>query len=311
VRGRERLIAEIEELAGLDNLREAADRLDALKKQWTITVPDKRSVENRMWKRFQDACNIIQGKRDAERKQHDAQRQANLKRKQALIEELSRAAATADAEILVHAALPARLQDQWREVGEVPRKEEPALDKRWRAAQQQFRKALAAAQSRAQASVFDQLAQRAALCRHWEQAALAGDSVDAEAARTQWKALAPLAGDYSGTMQQRFERAFNRPDDTTLAANLTALRTACLRLEVLLELEFPAEFRTERMAYQVERLNASVKKELDARESMESQLAIVLTTGAVPADAAETIQRRIQNCLAAYGRSLGQASLSN
>jgi hypothetical protein len=54
------------------------------------------------------------------------------------------------------------------------------------------------------------------------------------------------------------------------------------------------------MAYQVERLNASMKKELDAQDSPDDLLQAVLTTGAVPADAAAALEQRIAQCLARY-----------
>jgi hypothetical protein len=54
------------------------------------------------------------------------------------------------------------------------------------------------------------------------------------------------------------------------------------------------------MAYQIERLNASLKKELDAQASPEDLLLAVFATGAVPAEAAETIEQRIGVCLARY-----------
>jgi len=302
VRTREHLIAQIEELAGLDNLREALERLDSLKKQWTITVPDKRGVENRLWKRFQVACGRVHDRQDAERKRQDAERNANLARKQALIDELARA--VADADVLAEATLPARLQDRWQETGAVPRKDEARLDKHWREAQQQFRRALAAAQAHARASEMERLAQRAALCERWEQATLTGGDVDVTAAQAEWDALPALEGSHAEALQRRFQQAFKHPDDAALSANLTARQTACVRLEVLLNLESPPGFQGERMAYQVERLNASLKKELDARKSIESLLATLLTTGAVPAAAAQAIAHRARNCLTAYERWL-------
>jgi exonuclease SbcC len=304
LRVRERLISDIEALASNDNLRESMDHLDALKKQWVVTVSDKRGVENRLWKRFQQACDGIYQQRDTVRKQHDAERHDNLQQKQALIGELSQAAAAADAELLGNAAALSRIQDRWTDIGAIPRKEETQLEQRWRTAQQQFRKALAAAQTRAQASELDNLARRAALCRQWEQAIQSGATVDKDSAQAEWDALPALSGALASAMEQRFQQAFTRADDATLAGNLATKQDACLRLEVLLELASPPEFQSARMAYQVKRLNAAMKKELAAQDSVEDLLQLVLTTGAVPEGAAEAIGQRIEQCLAAWtGRS--------
>jgi len=299
LRTRERLITDIEALAGIDNLREAIERLEILKKQWIVTVSDKRGVENRLWKRFQNACDGIYRKRDAVRRQHDAERHDNLQQKQALIGELSQAAGAADAELTGHAAALARIQERWADIGAVPRKEEPQLEKRWRAAQQQFRKALAAAQSRARTTELDNLVRRAALCQQWEQATLAGATVDADKARQEWDTLPALSGAAAGAMEQRFQQAFTRPDEAVLTGNLAAKQDACLRLEVLLELASPPQYQAARMAFQVERLNASMHKALGAQDSVEDLLQAVLTIGAVPAEAAETVTQRIGQCVQA------------
>jgi len=182
----------------------------------------------------------------------------------------------------------------------VPRKEEKSLENGWRAAQKQFSSALQAAESRAQASELDNLARRAALCNHWEQATLAGSAPDTNAVEAEWNALPALGGATADAIQQRFSQALSRPDDTTLSSNLAAKQAACLRLEVLLELESPADCQAERMAYQIERLNASLKKELSAQDSTEDLLLAVLATGAVPAEAAGALEQRIENCLARY-----------
>lgn len=297
---REKLVADIEALGAIDNLRDAFDQLDTLKKKWTITVVERRALENGLWKRFQAACDRIYRRRDAERNEQAAERDENFKQKQALIEELDRTAAASDGELLAGASTLARLQDRWQTIGRVPRNLEDRLNSRWRKAQQQFSTALGAAEARARASELALLARRAALCNQREQAVLAGNTVDADAVKTEWNALPALAGARAGAMDRRFEQALTRPDDTTLSRNLAAKQDACLRLEVLLELDSPKEFQAERMAFQVERLNASLKKELDTQDSPEDLLLAVLTTGAVPADAAGAVEQRIGHCLARY-----------
>lgn len=297
---REKLIADIEALAEVEDLRQALDQLEALKKQWVVTVVGKRELENRLWKRFQSACDITYQRRDAERKQQAAERNQNLKQKQALIEELVSAAKADDAALLTNTSALARIRDQWEAVGWVPRKHEQSLNKHWREAQKQFSRALKDARSRAQSAELDTLARRAALCHQWEQAVQAGNTPDGEAVTTEWNALPALNGPRADAMEQRFARALSQPDDTTLAGNLADKQAACLRLEVLLELESPAECQADRMAYQIERLNASMKKDRDAQDTPGDLLLTALTTGAVPAAAAGAIEQRINICLARY-----------
>jgi hypothetical protein len=58
------------------------------------------------------------------------------------------------------------------------------------------------------------------------------------------------------------------------------------------------------MAYQIERLNASMHKDPAAQDSPMQLLLLTLTTGAVPADAVETINERINHCLEHYKQGL-------
>ena len=300
LRVREKLIADIEALAAVDNLRDALDQLEVLKKQWKVTVVEKRTLENRLWKQFQAACDITYQRRDAERNEQAAERNENEKLKQALIEELTRAAATDDAELLANASVLARTRARWQEIGWVPRKHENSLNSRWQTAQQQFTDALKAAESRSQASALDNLARRALLCSQWEQTVLAGNTIDSDAIKAEWNALPALSSVHAEAMEQRFSQALSRPDDTTLSRNLADKQAACLRLEVLLELESPQECQAARMAYQVERLNASMKMNQGTQDSPEDLLLSALTIGSVPPGAAGAIEQRIKDCLARH-----------
>lgn len=302
LRVREKLIADIEALAAVDNLRDALEQLEALKKQWKITVVEKRTLENRLWKQFQAACELTYQRRDAERNEQAAERNENEKQKQALIEELTRAATASDAELLANASVLARTRARWQEIGWVPRKHENSLNNNWRTAQQQFTDALKAAESRSQASELDNLSRRAVLCSQWEQAVLAGNAIDPDAIRAEWDDLPALSSAHAEAMEQRFSQALSRPNDTTLSRNLADKQAACLRLEVLLELESPPDCQAERMAYQVERLNASMKMNQGTQDSPEDLLLSVLTIGAVPADAAGAIDQRIKHCIARHMR---------
>ena len=300
---RNNLISDIEALESVSNLREALERLEVLRKQWVITVAARRKDEHKLWKRFQGACDKTYHRRDAERKKKDAERNHNLKQKQALINELTTAAADDD-DLCAKASLLARIREQWDAIGWVPRKQEKSLENHWRQAQQQYSKALKAARARSQVSELERIARLAALCNQWEQATLSGKPIDRDSAQAEWDKQYIPAGDVAKAIYQRYQKAFEAPDDNELSRNLEQKLNACLKLEVLLELESPAEFEAERMAYQIERLNASMHKDPAAQDSPGELLLLALSTGAVPADAVETINERINHCLEHYKQGL-------
>ena len=299
---RNNLISDIEALESVSNLREAVERLEVLRNQWVITVATRRKDEHKLWKRFQDACDKTYHRRDAERKKKDAERNHNLKQKQALIKQLMTAAANDD--LCANASLLARIREQWDTIGWVPRKQEKSLENQWRNAQQQYSKALKTAGARSRVSELECIARLASMCNQWEQASLSGDAIDRDTAQAEWDTQYTLTGDVAEAIQQRYQNAFKAPDDNELLRNLGEKQDACLKLEVLLELESPAEFENERMAYQIERLNASMHKDPAAQDSPMQLLLLTLTTGAVPADAVETINERINHCLEHYKQGL-------
>ena len=299
---RNNLISDIEALESVSNLREAVERLEVLRKQWVITVATRRKDEHKLWKRFQDACDKTYHRRDAERKKKDAERNHNLKQKQALIKQLMTAAA--DVDLCANASLLARIREQWDTIGWVPRKQEKSLENQWRNAQQQYSKALKTARARSRVSELECITRLASMCNQWEQASLSGDAIDRDTAQAEWDIQYTLTGDVAEAIQQRYQIAFKAPDDNELLRNLGEKQDACLKLEVLLELESPAEFENERMAYQIERLNASMHKDPAAQDSPMELLLLALTTGAVPADAVETINERINHCLEHYKQGL-------
>ncbi|MEZ5541412.1 MAG: DUF349 domain-containing protein [Pseudomonadota bacterium] len=297
---REKLVTEIEALGSVENLRDALDTLDRLKAQWVITVVEARKLENRLWKRFQAACDGVYRRRDAARQEQQAGRNENLQQKQALIAELTGLADATDAQLLEHGARLTQLQERWQGIGQVPREQDKKLENGWREAQRKYQAALAAARSRARTMELERLAQRAALCSRWEQAALAGTVIDTAAATSEWQALPALSGPAAEAMEQRFHQAHGRADDATLADNLAVKQQACLKLEVLLELASPAECQAERMAYQVARLNATLQKDTGALEAPVDLITALLTTGAIDPVAAASLEQRIAACIAGY-----------
>lgn len=299
-RMREKLVSDIEALAAVDNLREALDTFENLKPQWEVTVAESRRRENSLWKRYQAACDTVYKRRDAERREQQAGRNDNLRQKQAIIGELTAAAQTGDGDLLARTGLLAQLEERWRSIGQIPRAEEKHLERNWREARQQYRKAVDAAGNRARTAGFVLLARHAAFCNRQEQAVLAGETSDTEAVSAAWRALPELTGATADAISVRFSRAMSHPGDDTLAENLAIKQDACLRLEVILDLPSPDDCQSARMAYQVTRLNATMQKDLAALDSPEDLLLTALTSGAVPAAAANAVEQRINRCLARF-----------
>jgi hypothetical protein len=111
----EGLVAQAELLAGSNDPARAAEAMKGLQARWKSTGSPRGEAADALWKRFRAAADQIFSARRAAK---DAEEQANLAARQALIAEAEARAAEGveDAEELI-----ARLHQRWRRIGHVPR----------------------------------------------------------------------------------------------------------------------------------------------------------------------------------------------
>jgi len=101
-------------------------------------------------------------------------------------------------------------------------------------------------------------------------------------------------------LRSRLNRAIeDQLDKAILKGNTEAQLQRCLKLEVMLDLDTPPEYAKARMAFQIERLSASMSKNTRAQEDAASLREQLLTCGAVEADQYDAIRARIEPILSA------------
>jgi hypothetical protein len=101
--------------------KNTADQLKKLQRQWQDLGSAGQRFENKLWKEFRAACNVFFDARQAHFGQQDAENEANLNAKKALISELETMSLPADKQ---EALTKLRaLQQQFNEVGPVGIKE--------------------------------------------------------------------------------------------------------------------------------------------------------------------------------------------
>lgn len=270
---REALIAEV---AALDpQQRSATDQLKVMQERWQAqasSVPLRRKDEQALWERFRAACDNLFAQRKQASGEADAQRKENLAVKTALCIVLEEAIAASDAN------LPRLLQqtaNNWKNVGAVPRAEEPAIEQRYQAAvlavKQHGQQLLNQRSELSKASYLKKLS----ACQTLE-SMLMQDLKDEERAqkmaqlKADWAQSGDLTPKLNNAMQLRFESvlAALEGDDqgyrTLLQNNSAEFDTALLHLEILSGIDSPAELSRERLQMQVEVLQTSLKRGTDA-----------------------------------------------
>ena len=128
----EELCAQAEEWSLSDDWKQAADEIKQLQAKWKETGPVPREHADALWNRFRTACDAFFTRRQEYFQQKDQERLDNLWKKEEMCEEVEKL-------VKLKSFQSARervkeLQQQWKEVGPVPRDKDDELWQRFRTA---------------------------------------------------------------------------------------------------------------------------------------------------------------------------------
>jgi hypothetical protein len=230
---RERLIAAAKELGAATPLaRDSIDKVRALQTQWQAhakSLPLPRREENALWTAFKAATDAVFTARDAARAAREAEANAPLKAREAIIDTLL--AIPAENAGQIKRAI-AEADTAWRSSPRIHGPLAAKLEARWRSARDSANKRLREIADRAAMARYDALLAAMRLCDERE---ASPDSPDLEA---RWSALTDLPGAWKTAMDARFHGKS--------AAKPQTLPDTLLNLEVALSLDSPPEFEAAR-----------------------------------------------------------------
>lgn len=305
------LISQVQALAEHPDLREAINQTKQLQAQWSPVMLGSRREEQALWKAFRGACDVIFGRREAETQAQDQERQENRQQKEALCTELE-TLSVAEEDLAHSRSRLQAIEQTWGEIGLVPSNVHQALERRFRQAIEHFQQRQQALVREQQQEALRSLWRRHRLCTELEQLLEqpeADHQLPIADARQAWGALPRVKATLGEAIRRRFQRicqTLESPSDAAalvaeLQANLTAKQTLCLRLEILAGAETPAEFADTRMAYQVERLSASLgggsHENLDDAESADALQEAWCLMGVLPSTQCQSLEARFQAAL--------------
>jgi hypothetical protein len=203
------LCAEVEALADSSDWKATADKIKALQEEWKKIGPVPQDQADAVWKRFRAACDRFFERRKTEDRSRDAERAANLERKLELCARVEALAASTDWK--EGAALIKATQEQWQQIGPVPRAEGDAAWKRFRAACDAFFDRRKAAFAQLDEERQANLGRKQLLCERAEALADAEDHEEAMAAvkalQAEWKTVGPVPREQSDEIWRRFRAA--------------------------------------------------------------------------------------------------------
>ncbi|MDD9856946.1 MAG: DUF349 domain-containing protein [Gammaproteobacteria bacterium] len=313
---REKLIADIEQLAQSENTRAALAELQVLKKKWAPTVTSSHRREREIWKRFTDACDKVFAKRDREREDLKRTLRENLAARESLCAEIeTRCRSDSQTHLEIGAHLK-RWRARWDELGEAPKASAEKINKRYRHAMRRAQRMFDKTALDEQIRRHNLLRQKSLLCARLEAQALAGGcggrgAGDPDRLSDRWKALPPLPGDLEQAIGERYRLACAAIVDAaalqrlraSIPAHVEVLHARLLQLEILVEVDSPAAFSRQRMALQIERLSAALgNREAGQGKPAGQLIEDILVAGAVPEREHAAALERLDRCLVKQGQ---------
>jgi hypothetical protein len=208
----EELCREMEALKAEEHPDTASRRMRELQSRWKEVALAPRTQGEAMWRRFKTAQEEIYNRSAAYFAAQNAERTANLVKKQALTERVEALATSSD--WVRTAAQIQALQAEWKTIGPVSRGQEKAIWERFRSACDQFFTRRQDDLKRRKDEWASNLSAKEALCAQAEALAGSTDWNTTAAAlkklQAEWKTIGPVRKAKSEAVWQRFREACDR-----------------------------------------------------------------------------------------------------
>lgn len=276
-RAKEAIIERARALLDEEDTRKATDAAKQLQKEWQRVGTLARRDEQTLWKAFRVVCDELFERRGQQVEAFKAELDEHRQQAEGLIEQLEALAET-DQPVAEKAQVDA-LKKQFKELGALPKAQQKILQERFDNALKQFDAACRGQQRQRQ----DQ---------HWQ-------------ALIDWVAQARFDNSDAASLIKSFESLTLPPDATDLVDQLeqwrqppsdealTQLHRRTVELEVLAQIDSPAEDKNLRMELQVQRLADGLGQKVDRRRIDQAVLEW-LASGSVERSAYEQLAARMQ-----------------
>lgn len=281
---REQLIKAAEALKEEADIGKSVSDAKTLQARWkdeSGAVRLERGQEQKLWKRFRAAIDVIFARRDTQRAERDSERQQQLDARRSQLDEFEAALQATDPGEVARAL--AQFRETQRPAERGPRGRPSPLEERARNLAQRAEERIETLRRDRHRARFTVMAQKSALAERIEAMAADGQPTEAVAAecRQAWDNLPHLPGRVERPLAERLAHA---PAATreALEAGRRAREALLLDLEIALGVPSPDAFSEARRVRQLERLQQHFGAGAAAGEEPESLLARWYSIAAFP-----------------------------
>ncbi len=291
------LIAQAQQLVGLEDSRKATDEVKKLQIKWQTIGASLRKEEQQLWHEFRDVCDAVFAKRQQQSAEFKAELDANLAVAKNLIAELeSLTALTAQALIDARKRVD-EVRQEFGGLGQFPKAQVNEIKAAFNQATEAFEQKLKDERIALKQQIWVNLFSANKLVNDYELALVKGklpDLADQAELQTQIDSITQWPTGGLKAIQQKLARANGSAD---LTENSNALRELCIRADILTDSATPASEQALRTAFQVNQLQQNFgRKTQDATSEFENLVFEWVAVGAVAAKDYEPLFARFNAC---------------
>lgn len=286
----QQLLEQTAEVAGdSPELRQALSRAKELQQAWKNIGPSNN--DGKLWKKFRAANDTLFGRKQAHAEAQKDEQDQNYSQCQSIVAEIGELAKRLRADDRQAEKQFALLRKQWDQRGPVPRAGQKSLERQYRDACRDFNAARQQALQQGQLLVLKLLDVKNDLCRSMETLSLMSaeqehSAAERESLQTAWSEEPALPDQLEMVLQSRFQQAVEillgaatSAEPVSHMGNRKKKENLCIRMEILAGVETPAQYKKQRMDYQLSNLAERMRGE--QTDTVDDFLAILLEWYAV------------------------------
>jgi len=297
------LIERVRALSASADIRKAIEEAKRLQEKWKAVGPVSRADDRKLWEEFRQQCDALFQKRQQEAASHNAAKEARKAEAIGLCEELERIAGLADQELLENARRLPELRQAFDAIEDLPRNSARQLRDRFERAFERCQRAVAQKHALDAEQGWNALFDAADRVRAYRLAVVRNThAAEREVLRQAAEDVLAGAGKWPKRGLEALRNALAQQADSgsseDLAANELALRTLCIRAEILTESPTPAEDQTLRREYQMQRLMNSMGQGVTAEGDIDALTTEWLGVGPVEEAVYLPLVTRFRECRA-------------
>jgi hypothetical protein len=298
VKQKQLLIERTRQLVAGEDSRAAIEAVKDLQQKWRAVGPVPRESDHSLWEEFRQHCDAVFQKRQQEFTDYTSGLQTNKTNAIVVCEELEKIAGLSGPELLQGARNLPDLRAAFEAAGEFPRGDARSLRSRFERALERCEEAVAQQQVRDAERSWDDLFEAANRVRAYRLAvALQADVSERDASRQAAESYVASVDRWPKGGLETIKRELAREDSNDVAANETALRTLCIRAEILTDNPTPPEDQPLRREYQVQRLIKNMGQGVAADETQLDTMVIEwIGVGPIEEAAYERLLNRFRRC---------------